>query len=184
MTRRSCFLGSCFLGSCFLAVVALLLMAFTAFGSSAAQSTTTVSAQDRAWLAEAHRANLAEVQVGKLAEKKGGTPAVRSAGAVLVGDHTKFDIEVTRAAHDLGVRLPKTAMPDDTTAAARMSSESGSRFDHDFLSTMITGHEQVIVDTKAEIRKGSSPQVISLAQAALPVLYKHLNLLEKARSTG
>jgi putative membrane protein len=179
MTRRSCFLGSCFL-----AVVALLLMASTAFGSSATQSTTTVSAQDRAWLAEAHRANLAEVQVGKLAEKKGGTPAVRSVGAVLVGDHTKFDIEVTRAAHDLGVRLPKTAMPDDITAAGRLSNESGSLFDRDFLSTMITGHEQVIVDTKAEIRKGSSSQVISLAQAALPVLYKHLNLLEKARSTG
>ena len=75
-------------------------------------------------------------------------------------------------------------MPGDIAAAARLSNESGSPFDRDFLSTMITGHEQVIVDTKAEIRKGSSPQVISLAQAALPVLYKHLNLLEKARSTG
>src|SRR5258708_19595858 len=111
MTRRSCFLGSRLLGSYFLAVVALLLMASTAFGSSAAQPTTTVSAQDRAWLAEAHRANLAEVQVGKLAEKKGGTPAVRSVGAVLVVDHTQFHIQVTRLAHDLGVRLPQTAIP-------------------------------------------------------------------------
>jgi putative membrane protein len=178
MTRRSYFL----------AVVALSLMASTACGSIAVQrtvatvslSSTTVSEQDRAWLAEAHQANLAEVQVGRLAEKKGGTPAVRSAGAMLVTDHTKFDGEVTRVAHDLGVSLPKTAMPDDITAAKRLSGESGSQFDTDFLSTMITGHEKVIADTKIEVGKGSSPQVISLAKSALPTLNKHLNTLRKA----
>jgi putative membrane protein len=177
------------LGSYFLAVVALSLMASTACGGIAVQRTVTavsvssmgpVSARDRAWLAEAHQANLAEVQVGKLAEKRGGTPAVRSAGAMLVTDHTKFDSEVTRVARDLGVPLPKTAMPDDITAAKRLSRESGSQFDKDFLSTMITGHEKVIADTKVEISKGSSPQVISLAKSALPTLDKHLNTLRKA----
>src|SRR2546425_9389887 len=85
--------------------------------TAAPTSRAPVSAQDRAWLREAHQANLAEIDVGGLARKKGTTPEVRSAGRMLVTDHTAFDGKVTRLAERLGVSLPKTPTPDDAAVA-------------------------------------------------------------------
>jgi putative membrane protein len=143
-----------------------------------------VSAQDRAWLREAHQANLAEIDVGGLAQKKGATPEVRSVGRMLVTDHTAFDGKVTRLAERLGVSLPKTPTSADTAAADRLKKESGKTFDQDFLSTMASGHQQVIADTRTQISQGSSARVIALAKKALPELRKHLAMVRKAETSG
>lgn len=142
------------------------------------------SAQDRAWLAAAHQANLAEVRAGELARKKGTTAAVRSAGERMVADHSRLDGEVTRVADELGVSLPKTAAPADKAAATRLANESGSRFDQDFLATMITGHQKLIGETQRQLSQGSSPQVIALARKAMPDLTEHLNDLRRAQTPG
>ncbi|GAA4634094.1 DUF4142 domain-containing protein [Actinoallomurus vinaceus] len=147
-------------------------------------SRAPVSAQDRAWLREAHQANLAEIDVGELAGKKGATSEVRSAGRMLVTDHTAFDGKVTRLAERLGVSLPKTPTPADTAAADRLRNESGKAFDQDFLSTMVSGHRKVIADTRTQVSQGSSTRVIALAKNALPELRKHLAMLRKTQTSG
>jgi putative membrane protein len=156
----------------------------SAVSPSVSGSQGRVSAQDRRWLAEAHQVNLAEVQAGELAVKKGGTPAVRSAGQMLVTDHTKLDREVTRVADSLGITLPKSVPPDLAAAADRLANESGSKFDQDFLATMVTGHQKMISDTQTQISQGSNPQIVALAKKALPDLRKHLNMLRKAQTSG
>ncbi|MCO6011232.1 DUF4142 domain-containing protein [Actinoallomurus purpureus] len=147
-------------------------------------SRAPVSAQDRAWLREAHQANLAEIEVGELAGKKGTTAEVRSAGRMLVSDHTAFDGKVTRLAERLGVSLPKTPTPADATVASRLRNESGKTFDQNFLSTMVGGHQKVIADTRTQVSQGSSPQVIALAKHALPELRTHLAMLRKTQTSG
>ena len=142
------------------------------------------SAQDRGWLAFAHQVNLAEVAAGELAQKKGGTAAVRSAGKMLVTDHQRLDAKVTALARKLDVTLPKTVSPDDKALARKLESESGKKFDRDFLAAMITGHRHAIAKTKAEIAQGSSPEVKSLARSALPDLTKHLTTMRKIRHSG
>lgn len=142
------------------------------------------SAQDRAWLRFIHQVNLAEVTAGELAEKKGGTAAVRSAGKTLATDHEALDAKVTKVAGGLGVTLPKTAPPDEEALAKKLEKESGSRFDQDFLSNMITGHRQAIAKTQTEIAQGSAPRVKDLAQMALPDLKKHLSVLRNAQRSG
>ncbi|MEV0403848.1 DUF4142 domain-containing protein [Actinoallomurus sp. NPDC050550] len=172
---------------------AVTVTAAPAFGAGAARPTSVtaaptsrapVSAQDRAWLREAHQANLAEIDAGGLAQKKGTTPAVRSAGRMLVTDHTAFDGKVTRLAERLGVSLPKTPTPEDAAAADRLQKESGKAFDQDFLSTMASGHQKVIADTRTQVSQGSSPRVIALAKKALPELRKHLAMVRKAETSG
>jgi putative membrane protein len=147
-------------------------------------SRAPVSAQDRAWLGEAHQANLAEIEVGDLAGKKGTTSEVRTAGRMLVTDHTAFDGKVTHLAGRLGVSLPKTPTPADATVATRLRNESGKTFDQDFLSTMVSGHQKVIADTRTQVSQGSSARVIALAKQALPELRKHLAMLKKAQTSG
>lgn len=143
-----------------------------------------VSAADRAWLTTAHQANLAEVQAGELAERKGTTAAVRAAGRMLVTDHTRLDTKVVAVARALGLSLPEAVAPDDAAAASRFADESGPTFDHDFTSTLTTGHQKVIAATETEIRKGLAPQVTRLARQSLPTLRKHLATLQKASSAG
>jgi putative membrane protein len=124
------------------------------------------------------------VQSGRLAEKKGGSQAIRHAGAMLVADHSRFDADVTRVAKRLDVELPRTAGADHIAVIQRLDKESGSRFDRDFVTTMIAGHKKVIAATETEVRGGSAPAVKDLARAALPTLHKHLSTLEKASPTS
>ena len=142
------------------------------------------SAQDHTWLVFAHQVNLAEVTVGELAQKKGHTAAVRSAGQMLVTDHQRLDARLTRVADRLGVTLPKTPAPDDEALAKRLENESGKTFDQDFLAAMVTGHQNAIDKTKAEIAQGSSPEVKNLARTALPDLTKHLTTMQNAQRSG
>lgn len=150
---------------------------------TASTGTPSASGQDRAWLVTIHQANLAEVQAGELAEKKGGTAAVRAAGAMLVTDHTASDAQVTRVAKSLAVALPGSAAPQDAAAAGRLANEAGAQFDHDFVATMMTGHQNVIAETQKQIAQGTAPQVKGLAQTTLPILRKHLATLRKASAS-
>ena len=151
---------------------------------TATTGTWATKGGDRGWLTAAHEANLAEIQAGELAKKKGGTAAVRAAGGVLVTDHVASDAQVTRVAKSLKLTLPSSAAPADAAAASRLGDETGAQFDHDFVSTMMTGHQKLIARTRTEISQGSTPQIKSLAQSTLPVLRKHLAMLRKAAPAG
>jgi predicted outer membrane protein len=174
------------------AAVALLAAALGACGigetgrqaAVAVSSSAHVSAADRAWLAAMHQADLADVQLGRLAERKGATAAVRHAGSMLAADHTTFDQKVTGVASGLGVELPKTEKPEQLALAQRLQKESGSRFDHAFVTAMVAEHKKAIAAAGEEIRTGSSPAVTGLAHAALPALREHLSMLRKASPVG
>lgn len=148
--------------------------------SSAAPAVARVSSEDRSWLNEIHQANLAEAEAGTLAAKKASSGAVRSAGDMMASQHTAFDEKIVEAAARLHVTLPDYLTPGDAEAADRLGSETGSVYDHDFTSTMMTSHEKVISDTQDEISHGSSPVVTDLARQALPMLRMHLAALQSA----
>lgn len=146
---------------------------------SAAAAAAEVSAQDRSWLAEAHQGDLAETEAGDNAAKGRATsPAVQSVGAMLASDHTAFDEKIIATASALHIPLPDYLSLDDAEASDRLSTETGSVYDHDFTSSMITSHQKMIRDTQFEISHGSSPEVTGLARQALPVLRKHLAALQ------
>jgi putative membrane protein len=143
-----------------------------------------VSAADRAWLAETHRAGLANVQYGRLAQRKGATAAVREAGGALAADHDRLDRKVASLAGRLHVGLPESAGTVRLAAARRLDGESGSRFDRDFTTTLAGEHREAIAHAEQEVRRGSSPEVIALARAALPELRRHLAMLRRADPVG
>jgi Domain of unknown function (DUF4142) len=88
--------------------------------------------------------------------------------------------QVTRVAKTAGVSLP----PSGAAAAARLGDEAGARFDHDVTSTMTTGHEGLIGQTRTETARGSVPEIARLAGSTLPVLRRHLAALRKAAASG
>jgi transketolase len=57
-------------------------------------------------------------------------------------------------------------------------------FDDDFTGTVLADHQQMIAATQAEVSHGSSPAVVRLARQTLPVLRRHLKLLQAAAGSG
>lgn len=71
-----------------------------------------------------------------------------------------------------------------TETSDRLGKELGFTFDHDFTASMMTAHQQMIAATRAEIRHGTSHVVIAFARQALPVLEKHLRMLQAVAASG
>ncbi|MEV4253895.1 DUF4142 domain-containing protein [Spirillospora sp. NPDC049652] len=141
--------------------------------------TEQLSAQDRSWLATAHQGNVAEIEAGQLAKDKSGSAQVQNEGATLLNDHTQMDQMVTSTAERLAVKLPTGPTADQAAQQQQLGALTGSTFDNQFVSAMITAHEQAIAATQNEAAHGSDPGVVALARQAAPVMQKHLTMLKQ-----
>ncbi|NUW42054.1 DUF4142 domain-containing protein [Nonomuraea rhodomycinica] len=153
----------------------------SALGGPPVSGQAEVSKQDRKFLRLAHQGNLAEIIAGEVARVKGADDAVRSIAAELVTDHTRLDKAVKDAADRLDVSLPDRPAKKDRAAHRRISRLHGHAFDRAWLAAMIAGHRQALQLGEQELRDGSSPAVKELAQAAAPVIRKHLDQLLQAQ---
>lgn len=138
------------------------------------------ASQDDTWLVGAHQTNLAEIMSGKLAEKSGHSGAVRNAGHMLASDHQKLDAKLKPVAKQLGVKLPDEPNLQQRNEMKHLKTLSGMQFDTIWTRDESDGHVKAIEETEGEIEHGSNPQVKQLAQSALPVLKKHLQVLQQA----
>lgn len=132
----------------------------------------------------AHEADLAEMEVGYVAEQDGRSTAVQSAGSELARDHTALDSKLVRVARKLKLKLPPSPAVQQIQVHDRLIKEAGYAFDHDFTASMMTAHQAMIAATRYEISHGSAPAVVSLAKQALPVLVKHLKMMQAAATGG
>jgi putative membrane protein len=160
-----------------------------ACGSATATQPAAVSAQhlsatDSSWLDAAHQANQAEIQVGEHAETNTTTAAIQAAGKALVRDHSALDVTLIHLADQLGFNLVGHLTDQQIETEEQLSNERGPTFDSDFVGAMMTAHQQMITATETEIQHGSSPEVIALAQQALPTLKQHLEMLRAAASSA
>lgn len=158
----------------FLSAIFLSVLSFGAVAAS-----THVSSQDKTWLKAAHQVNLEEMQSGALAHQKGHSDAVRSTGETLASDHRKLDSELVPVAERLGVSLPKEPTAKARHNMRKLRSKSGAAFDKLYVEDEIKGHKKAISKTDKEIADGSSSEVKNLAQETLPVLKKHLEMLQR-----
>lgn len=161
----------------FLLAVALILP----LAAEAAQHPKS-SSQDRSWLIAAHQTNLAETKAGDLAAEKGHDADVRASARTLTRDHGKLDAKLRPVAKQLGVKLPTQPNAEQRDEMRKFKSASGVDFDRTWTHDEVDGHVKAIELTVREIQHGSLPQVKHLAQSALPVLKKHLHMLQQTQS--
>lgn len=157
----------------------LLAFALTLPMTAYAANPRTTS-RDDTWLVGAHQDNLAEIASGNLAAKSGHSEAVRSAGRMLATDHTRLDAKLKPVAKQLGVKLPTQPSLEQRNQMKHFKTLSGMQFDKTWTHDEADGHVKAIEQTESEIHNGSNPQVKQLAEAALPVLKKHLSTLKHA----
>lgn len=144
-------------------------------------TTANVSAQDKAWLAATHQGNVAEIEAGQLAQDKSGSAQIQSEGARLVADHMRLDQSLVALAEKVGADLPSGPTAEQAAQQQQLGALTGSEFDNQLIADLITGHQQAIAATRTQVAHGTNPEVVALAQQALPVMEKHLNMLKKSQ---
>lgn len=135
------------------------------------------SEQDEAWMVTAHQGNLAEIAAGTAAQEQGTTEEVREMGATLIADHEALDADLVALAEELGVELPDQPSPEQEAALAEVREHQGEAFDTAWIASQIEGHRMSLAAGQEEIANGSDEQVIALAEAAAPVIQRHLDHL-------
>jgi putative membrane protein len=154
-----------------LAVLAVFV-ASPAFGASEAS---------QAFLKKAIEGNYAEIEMGKLAQQNGQNENVKKFGQMLSDDHSAANQKAMDAAKSLGVTPPDGPNAKQKAEYDKMSKTSGTRFDRDFATHMVTDHERDIAEYKKEARQSDAAG--EYAKNTIPVLQKHLDTAKSLRST-
>ncbi|MBQ1051365.1 DUF4142 domain-containing protein [Micromonospora sp. C51] len=145
--------------------------------AAAAQAAAQPSEQDTQYLQAVHQVNLYEIAAGELAQQKGQNQQVKELGQQFVTDHTELDQSVQDLAGQLNVELPSEPTTDQQDGLDQLNNASGEEFDRLWVTQELAGHVQAIQATQTEISQGTEPQVVQLAQTALPVLQAHYDAL-------
>ncbi|TQS41878.1 DUF4142 domain-containing protein [Cryptosporangium phraense] len=166
--------------------LAVLLVAFVAAligfsaPATAAQTGTSVNAQDRAFLVGAHQANLAEITAARIALRKATQPVTKRLAVRWIRDHSRLDASLRPVARRLGVALPDRPNAEQRALAARYRATCGPAFDRLWISTQMTAHHKAMALGKSELERGSAAPVRALARASAPVIAEHGELLDRA----
>jgi predicted outer membrane protein len=129
---------------------------------------------DQAWLMRHIQTNLFEIEGGHAAQLKATTPEVRAFAAELVADHTAALDQATAVAEQVGVEVPTEPSPLQQWALRAVDTFTGIDYDRWFIELQIDAHTEAIAETEFEIAQGCNLLVVQLAEAALPVLERHL----------
>ncbi len=162
-----------------LALAAAGLLGFAA-GASAAQ----LSQQDETFVKKAAQTNLAEIQAGQMAEEKGTTTAVKQLGQAMIADHTKMNDELKQLAQQQGFSVPNSVAADEKQEQQQLQKLSGAQFDQQFAKEEVEDHRTAIQEFMQEVQTTQDPALRQLAQSAVPVLQKHLQMAQHAEAAG
>lgn len=153
--------------------------------AAAAQAAGQPSEQDTQYVQAIHQANLYEIEAGELAQQKAQSQGVKELAQKLYTDHTQLDESVRELAQQLGVELPTELMGEQKQGLEQLNNASGEEFDRLWVTQGLNGHVAAIQATQTQISQGSEPQVVQLAQTALPVLQAHYDeLVQLAEQMG
>ena len=140
---------------------------------------------DQEFVDFAAQTDMVEANLGQLAQNVADSQGVKDYGQMLVTDHTKDYGDLMTAAQTAGLTVP-TAIDTEHNKAMidPFQKLKGAAFDHKYIQEMVAGHTKAIAIYKKEADDAQNASIKSYAQAALPVLEKHLDgakALEKAK---
>ncbi|XVU30216.1 DUF4142 domain-containing protein [Actinoplanes sp. CA-054009] len=147
----------------------------------AAPASAAPSLQDLGFLYAAHESHLFEIAGGRVAETRATDPEVRALAGRFVRDHRVMDQALTETAGRLGVPLPSEPNAAQRSRIAQYETYDPARFDVVFVLTQLLGHQTAVADGRREIRNGSEPSVVKLAQDAAPMVAAHHQALISVR---
>ena len=137
-----------------------------------------------AYVTAAGQSDEFEVQEGKMAESMGHSAKVRAFGRQMVKDHTKSTQMVMAAAQASG--MPSMAPPPLTADQQQMISQlqgtSGKDFDRTYVQQQMQSHQQALAVQQGYAQNGSDPNLKMAAGKIVPVVERHIQMLQSLQS--
>ena len=113
-----------------------------------------IDGRDAEFLTVIRFANLWEMPMGDLAKKRGTTKEVKTAGTVMLTDHTKLNTAIEGMAKKFGIQIPDQPKSTHQGWMREISSKTGEDFDRTFATRLRAAHGSVF-STIAEVRAGT-----------------------------
>jgi putative membrane protein len=134
-----------------------------------------IDGRDAEFLTVIRFANLWEMPMGKLATERGTTKEVKTAGSVMLNDHTKLNTLVEQLAKKFGVQIPDKPKSSHQGWMAEISGKQGVDFDKTFATRLRAAHGSVF-STIAEVRAGThNKTILDFATQANAIVLKHMS---------
>jgi len=151
----------------------------TADSATARAIPSTVSKADQDFAVNTANAGMTEIQAGQLAEQQGMSKDVKEYGAMMVKDHTAAADKLKAIAASKNITLPAAISPEMQKNIDGLQKETGSKFDKDYMSMMVSDHKKVISAFEDESKNGSDADIRAFADSTIHTLQKHLDKAEK-----
>jgi putative membrane protein len=137
---------------------------------------------DAALLKQLALGGMAEVEAGRLATQRGQDKEVKEFGEHMVTDHSKANEKLKTLAKQENVDLPTKLDPEHASQKAMLEKHNGEKFDAEYMSTMVKGHEKTVALLQNQISNGRDPEVKKYAQETLPTVSSHLEKAKKLQA--
>ena len=129
---------------------------------------------DQQFVDFAAQTDMMEANLGQLAANAASSQQVKDYASTLVTDHTTDYGQLATAAKQANLTVPNAIDTEHNKMLAPFEKLKGAAFDHKYAQEMVMGHTKAIAMYKKEAENGQNDALKNYAQAALPVLEKHL----------
>lgn len=132
----------------------------------------------------AAQTDMVEANLGQLAQQNASSQDVKDYGQMLTTDHTNDFSQLHAAAQSANLSVPDAIDEAHNKSAINpLENKKGKAFDGHYIHAMVAGHTKAVSVYKKEAADAQNDAIKTYAQAALPILQKHLDqakMLEKS----
>jgi putative membrane protein len=127
-----------------------------------------------------------EIQSSQLAKEQSQSEAVKAFADQMIADHTKAADEFKAALTDAKIFPPPVEEPDPKQQAtlSRLRAAQGASFDKAYVSAQLGAHKEAVVLFQTYARRARSPELKEFAQKTLPILRRHLSMVQALSASG
>lgn len=140
---------------------------------------------DQQFVDFAAQTDMVEANLGQLAQDNASAQEVKDYAQMLVTDHTNDFSQLHAAAQSANLTVPDAIdTAHNKSMIAPFQKLKGSAFDHKYIRDMVDGHTKAIAVYKKEAADAQNDALKTYAQAALPILEKHLDQAKELEKSG
>ncbi|HEX8374236.1 MAG TPA: DUF4142 domain-containing protein [Geminicoccaceae bacterium] len=151
--------------------------------SSTSGAASSLSAVDRAFVAQAAYGSLAEAALGRLASTQAGSDSVREFGRMMVDTHGRINEELVAVASKKGVAPPTAPDPGRQAVSAMLAQLSGPAFDRQYVPQQLADHEAELAVLQGQMKYGQDADLRAFAQRTAPEVERHIAMLRRLNSS-
>lgn len=127
-------------------------------------------------------ADMYEIQAAKIAEQRGKDPQVKQMAAMIIKDHTDLSNKMKAALPQAGVNVQLPTALDERRQGMidNLKAAGDADFDLAYLHQQLAAHTEALALHQEYAKAGDNPTLKTLAEGAVPVIQKHLDMVRKA----